>query len=230
MTTATTDPIRPLARARAGGFGLDIRVVPPPADEPGWRPADAVARQPRRLEVLLDRTATAAGTTSRAVAATWHLEKHAWHVASASLAAILVHGTMPPLEQAVLRDAEEGWPDAIAVPPSDWTPANGATLAARLEAHLEPLVDALCHHRPAGALWRSVSDRLGQAALWCGEAFTDHRRAWTLAGEAMTAPTALAAPTGFDLVDGVPFRRRTGCCLSHRCQPALICDDCRLRR
>jgi ferric iron reductase protein FhuF len=180
--------------------------------------------------VLLDRTATAAGTTSRAIAATWHLEKHAWYVASASLAAILVHGTMPPLEQALLRDAEEGWPDAIAVPPSDWTPANGATLGARLEAHLEPLVDALCHHRPARALWRSVSDRLGQAALWCGEAFADHRRAWALAGEAMTAPTALAAPTGFELVDGVPFRRRTGCCLSQRCQPALICDDCRLRR
>jgi hypothetical protein len=228
--SVAVDLIRPLAAARANGFGLDVRAAPAPADEPGWRPAHAAARDPELLEALLDRTAVAAGTGSRAVAATWHLEKHAWHAAAPSLAALLVHGAMPPLDESLLRDGEHGWAEAIAVPVANWAPADGERLATRLEAHVAPVVEALSRHRSSRSLWRCVGDRLGQAALWCGEAFGDRRHAWTLASEALAAPTALAAPPRFALVDGRPYRRRTGCCLSHRCASELICEDCVLRR
>jgi hypothetical protein len=226
--SVTVDLIRPLADAEANGFRLPVRAAPPPAHEPGWRPADAPAGNPTLLQALLDRTA-AAIAGPRVVAATWHLEMHAWHAASTSLAAILLHGSMPPLEQALLHDAEEGWADAIALPASSWAPADGSALAIGLQAHLAPTVEALAGHRPSRALWRCAGDRLAQAALWCGEAFGDRRRAWALASEALAAPTPLAAPAAFELVDGVPFRRRTGCCLSHRCAGGLACDDCGLR-
>lgn len=227
--SVAVDLIRPLAAARANGFGLEVCAAPPPASEAGWRPAHAAARDPALLDALLDRTAAAAGTNSRAVGATWHLEKHAWYAASASLAAMLVHGTIPPLDDALLRDGEQGWAEAIALPASHWAPADGEELATRLEAHLEPVVEALTRHRPRRALWRCAGDRLGQAALWCGEAFRDRRRTWTLASEALAAPTALAAPARFELVDGGPYRRRIGCCLSHRSPGGLICEDCTLR-
>jgi hypothetical protein len=227
--TVAIDPIRPLAAARANGFALDIRPAPRPASEPGWRSAVATGRDGELLGALLARTAATAGTASRAVAATWHLEKHAWYVAAATLAAILEHDAMPPLDEALLRDAEQGWPEAIAVPRSGWVSADGAGLAEGLEAHLAPLVDALARHRPAKALWRSASDRLGQAALWCARAFQDRSGACALASQALAAPTALAAPAQFELINGTPARRRVGCCLSHRCPGGITCEDCGLR-
>lgn len=227
--TVAVDLIAPLVAARANGHGLAIRPAPLPADATGWLSAGTFARDRELLAEALERTARAAGTASRAVAATWLLEKHAWHVASAALAAVLVHGAVPPLDGALVQLGEHGWADAIALPPDDWEPAGGRVLAARLAAHHGPLVEALAPYRSRRALWRSVGDRLGQAALWCGEAFDDHRRAWAIAAEALTAVTALAAPAGFELLDGAPFRRRTGCCLSHRCPDGRVCDDCPLR-
>jgi ferric iron reductase protein FhuF len=138
----------------------------------------------------------------------------------------VAHRALPPLEDVSLRYCDSGWPDAIALPPDGWEPADSEALAERLDAHLAPLVDLLARHRPARALWRSAGDRLGQAALWCGEALGDRRAAWTLATDALAAPTRLRAPAGFDLADGTPFRRRTGCCLSYRCDGGAICADC----
>jgi hypothetical protein len=226
--SVAVDLLAPLAAARANWFGLALRAAPVPAGEEGWRPAGAAAADPALLEALLARTAAGAGTRSPAVAATWHLEKHAWHVASAALAGVLVHGALPPLEGALLRDGEQGWAEAVALAPAGWAPAGGAALARALEAHLTPVVHACARHRPRRALWRSVGDRLGQAALWCGEAFGDRAAAWALGEEALAAPTALRAPAGFALVDGAPARRRTGCCLSHRRPGGPVCADCPL--
>jgi hypothetical protein len=220
---AAADPVAPLAVARAGGFGLGVRALPVPSDEDGWRPAGAVAED---LGVLLPRAIAAAGP--RAVGATWLLEKHAWFVAGAQLAALLVHGAMPPARALWVRCGASGWPEAVALPTAGWAPADGARIAAALEAHLVPLVEALAAHRARRPLWRSAGDRLGQAALWCGEAFGARGRAWALASDALAAPTALRAPAGFALRGGEPFRRRTGCCLSRRCPDGATCPDCPL--
>lgn len=228
MTAAAVAfPVAPLAHARAGGFGLGVRATPAP---PGWHEAGAAARDARLLGSLLARTADAAGTRAGAVAATWYLEKHAWFACGAALGGLLVHGAMPPLGRAFVRHAGEGWVDAIAVPEQGWEPADPAVLAARLEAHLAPLVAALTDRRPARALWLCAGDRLGQAALWCGQAFGDRAAAWSLAAEALAAPTALKAAPGFAMRAGEPFRRRRGCCLSHRCDDGATCDDCPLSR
>lgn len=176
---------------------------------------------------LLARTAAGAGSRSLAVAATWHLEKHAWFAAGTALAGVVVHGVVPPLDDAALRDGEHGWAEAIALPDDRWQAADGPALAQHLEAHLAPLVTALTPYRPRRALWRSIGDRLGQAALWCAEALDDDA-AIAVATEALTAPTRLRAPAAFTTRAGRRFRPRTGCCLSHRCDGGVECDDCPL--
>jgi FhuF 2Fe-2S C-terminal domain len=164
----------------------------------------------------LRRTANAAGTSSLAVAATWQLEKHAWYVAYAALE----RGAIPPLHAARLHIGEHGWAEGIELPGDGWEVGDGVAIAAALEAHLAPLVDELSGYRPRRALWRSVGDRIAQAALWVP--------AIELAEEILAAPTAFHAPAGFELRDGEPFRRRTGCCLSHRCEGGTVCEDCPL--
>lgn len=211
-----------VAGAEGLGYRLDIRPLPVP-EEGGWRPALAAARDPARLDELLARTCAAAGTPSRAVAVTWHLEKHAWFVAAAAFACLLTQDAIPPLDELWVRDSDEGWVDAIAVPAHGWAPADGPALAEALVAHLEPLVAVLSRHRGRRALWRCVGDRLGQAALWAADAFDG--RAITVAEHALAADTHIAA-RGFETIGGTVTRRRTGCCLSHRCAVAITCDDC----
>jgi hypothetical protein len=89
-------------------------------------------------------------------------------------------------------------------------------------------VDGLARGRPRRSLWRSVGDRLGQAAVWCGEAFGDREGALALAADVLAAPTPLRARAGFVLRGDQAYRPRTGCCLSHRCAGGSTCDDCPL--
>jgi hypothetical protein len=221
--TVAANPVLAIAQAEALGYRLDVRTLPVP-QEPGWRPAHAAARDPLLMERLLARSAVVAGTRARAVAATWHLEKHAWFAAAAALGGLLSRGELPPLDTAWVRDGEAGWVEAVAIPVEGWSPGGGAELADALSAHLEPVVEALTRHRGRRALWRSVGDRLGQAALWAADAFDE--RALALAADALEAPTPLASPRSFEIVEGRPTRRRTGCCLSHRCDGAIVCADC----
>jgi iron complex transport system ATP-binding protein len=226
--TVATDLVGPVAALRAGGFALPV-AEQPVADD-GWRPAALAATDAALRADLLARTTRGTGTRSLAVAATWQLEKHAWFVAAAALGGLLVHGRMPPLDRLSVRDGEHGWVEELALPATGWERGDGAFLAGRLEAHLLPLVDALGAHRPRRALWRCAGDRLGQAALWCGEAVGDPAAACALAAGALGAPTALAAEPRFTLHDGRAARRRTGCCLSFRCPDAATCADCPVRR
>ena len=223
--SATTHPVDAIAAARAGGFGLPLQRLPE-AGDPGWRPAGAAAADAALREELLRSSADATGTGSPMVAATWLLEKHAWHVAAVALGSVLLDGRVPPLERLLVRDGAEGWVEALALPGDGWRPGGAKELAAGFEAHLAPLVEELAAHRARRPLWRSAGDRLGQAALWCGEAFGDSARAVRLAADVLTAPTALRAPARFTVHEGVPFRRRTGCCLSYRCPGEVSCEDC----
>jgi hypothetical protein len=229
VSVSETAPPATLARivaARANGFGLAVVAGPQPG--PGWRDADALARDPRLRDEVLDRAHAASGSALAAVGVAWVLEKHAWHAASLVVAALLVDGTLPPLHRAQLLYGATGWADAIAVPPGDWAHADPVEAAAALDAHLGPVIAALHGRRAPRALWREAGDRVGQAALWCGEAFGAREEAWSIGAQILAAPTRLRAPARFELRDGAPFRLRTGCCLAHRTPGGAACADCLL--
>ena len=219
-------PLQRIVAARSGGFGLSV--CEGPLDGPGWRHGDAIATDAALREDLLDRARRAAGTDMTALAVAWIVEKHAWHVASIVVAALLLDGTLPPLRRVQLLYGESGWPDAIAVPASGWEHADAADAARALDDHLAPVIAALGSRRAPRALWREAGDRIGQAALWCGEAFGAREHAWSIGAQLLVAPTRLRAPGQFRLRDGEPFRLRSGCCLAHRAPGGAACADCRL--
>lgn len=221
--------LAPLQAARSEGFGLEIYVLPVPGDQDGWRAASAAAEDAELMELLLKRTRAAAGTSHPAVAATWHLEKHAWWVAALLVGSTTTYRSIPPLGGLRVRDGEHGWVEALGVPADGWESASGNLIAERIERHLEPLVDALAHHRSARVLWSCAADRLAQAAIWCERAFGDAETI-RLAREALAEPTSLMAPANFERTAAGFARRRRACCLAHRATPSVRCSDCPLRR
>jgi hypothetical protein len=213
-------PLARIAAARSQGFGL--AVVAGPAGGPGWRAAHDVAP----VGDLVDVTEAALAPAPPAVAAAWHIEAHAWHAASLVVAALLSEGALAPLESAQVHHGENGL-----VRPDGWirgaTPVDAAEL---LEAHMAPVIGALAGRRAERALWRQTSDRLGQAVLWCGEAFGSRADVWAAGTRMLEANTRLRAHAGFHLRDREPFRRRSGCCLSYRCVDGELCPACPLVR
>jgi hypothetical protein len=225
----TSVDIGRLAGAQAGGFGLGVHELEEAAGEPGWRPALAVAEDEELLADLIERGADAAGTRSRAVAATWHLEQYAWHAAAVALGGVLLFGAVPPLAEALVRDDASGWIEGIAVPENGWAAGGGEELADELATHLAPLIAALARFRPAAALWLSAGDRLGQAAAWWAEAIGDATSAAAQASRALDAPTPLRATADFRIEgSGEVGRPRAGCCLNFRVPGGSECPDCSL--
>ena len=223
---AASAPLQRIVAARLDGFGLSV--FEGPLDGSGWRHGHAIATDEVLREDLLDRARRAAGTDMTALAVAWILEKHAWQVASLVVAALLVDGTLPPLHRSQLLYGASGWADAIAVPASGWEHADAADAARALDEHLAPVIAALGSRRAPRALWRESADRIGQAAMWCGEAFGAREHAWSIGAQLLAAPTRLRAPGRFQLRDGEPFRLRSGCCLAHRAPGGVACSDCRL--
>lgn len=213
MPTATVGDRRAAvdAVARLGeleGNGFRLGVLPAPAA--GFVPADALAFQ-----------ALPPGLPPR-IAATWALEAHAWYLGAAVLAGHLLTGGAPPLHAAEVRIGDvSGTVEAVALPLEGWRAATPEQLATRLAAHVAPLVSALSEHRPVTPLWRSASDRVAQAALWCADALGE--RALDLATGVLAAPTPLRAPARFS---GTGSRRRIGCCLTHQLPGQPRCEDC----
>ena len=101
-----------------------------------------------------------------------------------------------------------------------------------LLAHLEPLIDALVARRlrPRRALWRAAGDRVGQAFLWCAEAYHAPARARRLA-ELVLEDSPMHVPLRSAVgQDGAPYHLRASCCLNHRVDAAALCPGCPLRR
>jgi ferric iron reductase protein FhuF len=104
---------------------------------------------------------------------------------------------------------------------------------AALFAHVEPVVDALVTRRlrPRRALWRAAGDRVGQAFLWCAEAFGAPARARRLAELVLLEDSPLHVPLRSAVgEDGTTYHLRASCCLNHRVPGAELCPGCPLRR
>lgn len=200
------DVIERLATTPGNDFCLGVQAAP--AD--GFVPAEALPFQ-----------ALPKGLPPR-VGATWALEAHAWWLGAAVLGAHLLTGRIPPLRAIEVRiGAVSGTVEALALPAGGWREVTPAQLATQLAAHVAPLVCALSEHRPVNPLWRSASDRVAQAALWCADAFGTE--AIELATAVLAAPTPLHAPARFNASGD---RRRVGCCLTYLLPDQPRCANC----
>lgn len=130
------------------------------ADQVGG-PAGAAAEDGSGLEALLARGAAGSGTRSPAVAATWHLEKHARYVAARRWAASCGWERWRLWATYWVHDDENGWVDGLAVPAEGWSSGGGTALATALARHLAWLIEALSRHCSERALWCCVGDRVG---------------------------------------------------------------------
>jgi len=225
-----------IAEARAGGHGLAVeqRSVP----EAGWVSARALASDAGPLDEMVAAVARGAGIDHPPLGAEWLLEHHAWQGASLTAAAMMT-GWVPDLApENVLLHFRDGavWGIALRGGPVHELRDEAALTRAghrALSSHLEPLINALAARRLRAprALWRAAGDRVGQAFLWSGEAFSDADRATRLATRMIAPPSPLHVPLRTARgEDGTPFHVRASCCLYHRVPGAELCPGCPLRR
>ena len=221
---------------RAGGYGLTAELRPAPGD--GWLAAADLVRVDGPLDAMVGAVTRRAGLDHPPLGAAWLLEHFAWQGASLAAAAAM-DGWVPDLAPGnVLVRFEDGAVWGIALRGGAVRSVAGDAPLARaahaaLVAHLTPLVDELAARRlrAARALWRAAGDRVGQAFLWCAEAFGEPERASRLAARTIAPPSPLHVPLRTAAGDdGTPFHLRASCCLYHRVPGAEICPGCPLHR
>ena len=225
-----------IADARAGGYGLLVEQRSEPGD--GWLAADDLVRDDGPLDGMVAAVARGAGIDHPPLGAEWLLEHHAWQGASLTAAAMM-SGWVPDLEPGnVLVKFKDGAIWGIALRGGAVCEVRGEEALARaghgaLVAHVSPLLDALAARRlrAARALWRGAGDRVGQAFLWCAEAFGDPARAARLATLMIAPPSPLHVPLRTARGDdGTPYHVRASCCLYHRVPGGGLCVGCPLHR
>jgi hypothetical protein len=225
-----------VAEARAGGYGLAVEHRSEPGA--GWLPADELVRDGGPLDGMVAEVARCAGLDYPPLGAQWLLEHHAWNGASLTGAAMM-SGWIPDLTPGnVLVRFEDGALSGIALRGGPVREIRDHTALARaghdaVVAHVSPLVRALTARRlrAARALWRAAGDRVGQAFLWCAEAFGDAERAARLATTMIAPPSPLHVPLHLARDEhGTPFHVRTSCWLYHRVPGATPCLGCPLHR
>jgi hypothetical protein len=241
-----------VARAHFGGHDVLAARLGAPAD---WLPASAVVRASPVLVDLLARATTTSATGRADIGGTLLAEGYAWALTVRAVGTLLFGARIPAmaadevsLELAagdatitgvafaggaygVAGDDREGDPSLVVLADED---ALLARLHEELEAHLEPLLEAIAAAtgRPLRALWRSAGDRLGGAFLWLGEVIGVRERAWELGTRCMQSGGPLAVGAGFRVVEhaGIaePTRNRRSCCLIWRAEGQGTCFTCPL--
>jgi hypothetical protein len=225
-----------IAEASAGGYGLAVEHRSEPGA--GWLPAEELVRERGPLDGMVTAVARNAGFDHPPLGAQWLLEHHAWQGASLTAAAMM-SGWIPDLTpRNVLVRFRDGAISGIALRSGPVREIRNDAALARaghdaVVAHVSPLVHALAARRlrAARALWRAAGDRVGQAFLWCAEAFGDTERAARLATTMVAPPSPLHVPlqTARD-EHRIPFHVRSSCCLYHRVPGATMCPGCPLHR
>ncbi len=243
-----------LAAVRASFGGHDVLGMRIGAPD-GWRPATELTRPGPALDELLALATTATATGRVDIGATLLAEGYAWALAMRAVGTLLHDRRIPAMAHDEVRvehaagdatitgmafaggafgiagDPLEGDPSLVVL---DDEAALLRRLHAELQAHLEPLLDAIgaASGRPQRALWRSAGDRLGGAFLWLGEVTGRRGLAWDLGTRCMEAGGPLAVGSGFRVLEhaGIaePTRNRRSCCLIWRAEGQDTCFTCPL--
>lgn len=243
MADALDATLERVAAARAGGFGLQVARRDAPGD--GWIEAVDLWRDDGPLDELIDGVARLAATEHRHIGAQWLFEHSAWQAAALVSGTLMADARVPSLEPAnvllAMYDGSlwgiavrggrvlglEGDSGADIVVPDERALARAAHT--ELVTHLAPLADAIVARRLRSAkpLWQSAGDRVGQAMLWCAQAFDDEPRARRLAELVVAPPSPMHVPIVTKVGDdGEPFHVRASCCLNHRTPDASLCAGC----
>ena len=251
---ATTPLADTLAAARAHFGGHDVlgaRLGAPAR----WLPARDATTPGAALDDLLARATSATATGRADIGGTLLAEGYAWALAVRAVGTLLFGRRIPAMATGevaielamadatitgvafaggaygIAGDERAGDPSLVLLADED---ALLATLHDELEAHLEPLLEAIsaATGRPLRALWRSAGDRLGGAFLWLGEVVGVRERAWELGTRCMRAGGPLAVGAGFRVLEhaGIaePTRNRRSCCLIWRAEGQDTCFTCPL--
>jgi hypothetical protein len=247
VTGALDATLARIAAADANGYGLAIGRRDQPGD--GWLDARELVREP--LDELIRDSTRGAGTPLARVGAEWLLELYAWQGASLVAAAMVSDARVPDLSPAnVLVAVDAGRPVGIALRGGtliglpedpraheldlvDDEPALARAGHDALASHVEPLIDALAvkRLRAPRALWRAAGDRVGQAFLWCTQAFDAPERSARLARLMIAPPSPMHVPLRTAVGDDdVPYHVRSSCCLGHRTDDPVLCPGCPLWR
>jgi FhuF 2Fe-2S C-terminal domain len=237
MSDALDAALARIAEARAGGYGLYVARRDEPGD--GWHAGPELLSEDGPLEELVADVARSAGTDLPRVGAEWLLELVAWHGAVLTAAAMMSGRWVPDLTPGnVFVGVKDGSVMGVALRGGEPREHAGdeelarAGHAALLEL-FEPLIDALVARRlrPRRALWRAAGDRIGQAFMWCADAYGDPERARWLAERMIAPPSPLHVPLEIGSgEDGQPVLLRASCCLWHRAPESSLCPGCPLRR
>jgi hypothetical protein len=212
--------------------------------------AAALIEDRQLLDGLLQQILARYGATDQPMAAAIFLNSYAWYVGAAAIGCYLVEGRVPSLApenvdlwidflgdekriDVALHPAESSpWPADSASSPAELR----TRLRLELEAHLEPLIERLhCQTRLGKrAQWYLVADACASVFVWFGQ------RMGTTEASCAEGLALIGAPesplrfskTGYFTLEhaGIcqTFRKRGGCCLSHKAPAGNYCSTCPL--
>lgn len=255
LTQRFTTPAHPLARTFARGYGrvhggchLGARVSARSL-APEIR-LDALAADPRHIDVLLDGIGDDVGSSRRDVQASLFLEACAWTLLSPLAGALVSERRVPllPAGSVAVTQRNGLWPEELRLdgrvfatladdrdanhPDARVVDDQGALVAVLREQVVgllrEPVaVLAGCSGRAERALWRSVSDRAAAALLSAGESAGDVALAGRLAAALLDGPAPLVGRPDYRRLGGAGgaarVHVRSGCCLWWRTRSASCC-------
>lgn len=220
--------------AGVAALGPFFALATGPSSEPGWRPLADLHADPEVLRSRIAHVRRALGSDDR-VAASITFQGLAARVLSPPLAAAIVHAVLPSLDGAHFRVTEGGpWPLWSAEPSGAPVPdpaGAAAGLAAELDAHLTPLVDAVQAQVPISArlLWGNVASSVAAGKRLVGrERPAVAQRAAAITEILLDTGRLAGSGTRRPPEDGDvawTFRRRS-CCLYYRVPGSGTCGDC----
>ena len=210
---------------------------------PGGLSAAALIDDGRHLDALLDQILARYGATDRTMAAAIFHNSYAWYIGAAAIGCYLAEGRVPSLAP----DQVDLWIDFlgdekridVAVHCDESGPWIGdarTRLRRELEAHLEPLIERLHGLTRLGkrAQWHLVADACASVFVWFGQrmGMTEASCAEGLAVIKAADSPLRFSKTGYFTLEHAgacqTFRKRGGCCLSHKAPAGKPCSTCPL--
>jgi hypothetical protein len=204
-----------------------------------WLTAEGLAADPAGLDRLADAYARRWEIPGdRASQATIIVLDYTWYATAPLVAAWLVGGVVPSLSGAEVWLDPETREGSLALGTTELVPPSNDALRATIEAHLEPLVEAIAARRWIGrrTAWMGVGDRVVGAIEHVERILGTPERAPAEADRIVHRPgTALDSPRhrfiGVPAAAGertVPVGLRASCCRFYRVPGVEMCVTCPL--